>query len=109
VLRCLDTVGPFAAQRRITIESEPLLSESGFAAAPDAAVERLLAVLTDGEPVVVCSQGKSIPTLVRRVCEQLGGPVWADSVAKGAFVALHLDVERRSELVAVDYYPPPVF
>jgi 8-oxo-(d)GTP phosphatase len=107
VLRCLDTVGPFAAERRITLESEPLLSESGFAESPDAAVERLLAVIDDGEPAVICSQGKAIPTLVRRVCEELGGPSWDSSVAKGAMVVLHTAVGPSAQIVAVDRYPAP--
>jgi 8-oxo-(d)GTP phosphatase len=106
VLRCLDTVGPFAAERRATVESEPLLSESGFAASPDAAAERLLTVLADDEPVVVCSQGKAIPPLLRRACEELRGPAWEGSVPKGAFVVLHIASEGKIRLAAVDRHPP---
>jgi 8-oxo-dGTP diphosphatase len=106
VLRCLDTVGPFAANRGIMIESEPLLSESGYDSAPQAAEARLLSVLTAGERVVVCGQGKSIPPLLRGVCEVLNAPPWNSSTPKGAFVALHFDAENPRELVAIDEYPP---
>lgn len=106
VLRCLDTVGPFAASRGIMIESEPLLSESGYAAAPQAAVARLLSVLTAGERVVVCGQGKSIPPLLRGVCDALNVPACSSSTPKGAFVALHFDAENPGELLAIDEYPP---
>jgi 8-oxo-dGTP diphosphatase len=106
VLRCLDTVGPFAAERRLTIETEPLLSESGFAAAPDAAAERLLTVLAGEEPVVVCSQGKAIPPLLRKACEELRGPPWEGSVPKGAFVVLNIASDGKNKLASVDRYPP---
>jgi len=38
VLRCMETVGPYATSRRLAVESEPLVSESGFAAHPEQAV-----------------------------------------------------------------------
>ncbi len=106
VLRCLDTVGPFAAARRIVIESEPLFSESGYAAAPQAALARFVAILTAGVPAVVCGQGPSIAPLVRGMCEALNAPPWNGSTPKGGFIALHFDAESPRNLVAVDEYPP---
>src|SRR3954469_10030279 len=44
VLRCLDTVGPFATSRSVPVESEPLVSETGVQTQPAAALERLLAI-----------------------------------------------------------------
>jgi 8-oxo-(d)GTP phosphatase len=108
VLRCLDTVGPFAAERRLTVESEPLLSESGSAAAPDAAAERLLAVIANEQPVAVCSQGKAIPPLLKRVSEALGGPTWEGSVPKGGFVVLNIAREGKRKLASIDRYSPLV-
>jgi 8-oxo-dGTP pyrophosphatase MutT (NUDIX family)/phosphohistidine phosphatase SixA len=104
VLRCLDTVGPFAAECKLTVESEPLLSESGFLAAPDAAADRVLAIIADAEPAVLCSQGKAIPPLLKRVCDRLGGPTWDGSVTKGGFVVLHI-ADDEPRLVGVDRYP----
>jgi 8-oxo-(d)GTP phosphatase len=107
VLRCLDTVGPFAAQRRVTVESEPLLSESGFGGAPDAAFDRFLTVIAAGRPVVVCSQGKAIPPLLRRACAELHGPAWDSSVPKGGFVVLNVvNDEDGPLLVSVDRHGP---
>lgn len=106
VLRCLDTVRPFAANRGIMIESEPLLSESGYASSPQAALARLFSVLTAGDRVVVCGQGKSIPPLLRGVCDALNVPAFRGSTPKGAFVALHFDAENPGELLAIDEYPP---
>jgi 8-oxo-dGTP diphosphatase len=105
VLRCLDTVGPFAAEQRITIESEPLLSETGFAAAPEAAVERVLNVMDTRQPVALCSQGKTIPDLFQRVCKAIGGVDWHDSVPKGAMLVLHLTTGVEPELVGIEQFP----
>lgn len=105
VARCLDTVRPFAEKRGVLVESEPLLSEAGYAAAPQAAEARLLSVLTAGESVVVCSQGKAIPPLLRGVSAALNAPPWSPAVPKGAFVALHFDIDRHQQLVAIDEYP----
>jgi 8-oxo-(d)GTP phosphatase len=103
---CLDTIGRFASNHGIMIETEPLLSNSGYASAPQAAEAQFLAVLTTGEPVVVCGQGKSISPLLRSVGETLNGPLWKSSTPQNAFVALHFDAENPSELVAIDDFPP---
>lgn len=108
VLRCLDTVGPFAAVSRMTVESEPLLSETGYQAAPEAALERLLELLVGEEPVVVCSQGKAIPPLLRSAGAALGGCDLEISVPKGGFVVLHLADGSRPQLSGVDCFPPLV-
>ncbi len=107
VLRCLDTVGPYAAERKLTVESEPLLSESGYSASPEAAADRLVEVLRGGESVVLCSQGKTIPPLLRRVISELRGPDVETSVPKGGFIVLHMAVDD-SALVALDRFPPPL-
>jgi 8-oxo-(d)GTP phosphatase len=109
VLRCLDTVGPYAAQRRLSVQSEPLLSESGYAGAPEAAADRLVALL-DAEPTstTVCSQGRVIPSLLQRVCSDLHAPVaWDGTVPKGGFVVLNLArVDGRTTVASVDRYRP---
>ena len=106
VLRCLDTVGPFAAATRLTVESEPLLSESGYIAAPDAAVERLLEVLLGEQPVVVCSQGKAIPPLLKRAGAVLGLRAVEAVVPKGGFAVLHLADGYEPALTALECFPP---
>src|SRR5450631_1404056 len=114
VLRCLDTVGPYAAQRRLSVQSEPLLSESGYAGAPDAAAERLVALLeSEQTPTTVCSQGRVIPPLLQRVCTDLRDPkapvAWEGTVPKGGFVVLNLArVDDRNAVASVDRYRPVV-
>jgi 8-oxo-dGTP pyrophosphatase MutT (NUDIX family)/phosphohistidine phosphatase SixA len=109
VLRCLDTVGPYAAQRRLSVQSEPLLSESGYAGAPDAAADRLIALLAaDAVPTTVCSQGRVIPPLLQRVCADMKAPVpWDGSVPKGGFVVLNIAKDGDTNRIAsVDRYRP---
>ena len=111
VLRCLDTVGPYAAQRRLSVQSEPLLSESGYAGAPDAAADRLVALLAaDATPTTVCSQGRVIPPLLQRVCTELKAPnPWEGSVPKGGFVVLNMAAnDDTNTIVSVDKYRPIV-
>lgn len=111
VLRCLDTVGPYAAQRRLSVQSEPLLSESGYAGAPEAAAERLVALLdAEPTPTTVCSQGRVIPSLLQRVCSDLHAPVpWDGTVPKGGFVVMNLArVDGHNAVASVDRYRPVV-
>jgi phosphohistidine phosphatase SixA len=111
VLRCLDTVGPYAAQSRLSVQSEPLLSESGYAGAPEAAADRLVALLAaDATPTAVCSQGKVIPSLLQRVCAELKAPSpWDGSVPKGGFVVLNMAANGDTNtIVSVDKYRPIV-
>lgn len=110
VLRCLETVGPFAQAEQLTVESEPLVSESGYAAHPGAAVDRMVDVVRSGEPSVVCSQGKTLPDLLAQVCKEFGHTPPADTaVRKAGMVVLHAarDELGQVRLVAVDRFDPP--
>ena len=105
VLRCLETVGPYAASRQLTVESEPLMSESGFAAHPEHAVDRLMALLSEFEPTVVCSQGKTLPDLIAGLHRRLGITPPPDStVRKGAMTVLHLADKGGPRLAGTDRY-----
>jgi 8-oxo-dGTP pyrophosphatase MutT (NUDIX family)/phosphohistidine phosphatase SixA len=107
VLRCLETVGPFAASRRIPVGSEPLISESGVAAQPDAAVERVLAIVAEHEPVAMCSQGKAMPELVTGVCRALGYLAPPDATTrKGGFWALHFAANGKARLAGLERFEP---
>jgi 8-oxo-dGTP diphosphatase len=101
-LRCVQTVEPLAQALGVDIAREPLLSESGYAAAPDAALARVRELVSADPVRVVCSQGKTIPPLLARWAEIDGlalpparnrkGSVWVLSVADGRLVAAdHLD------------------
>ena len=104
-LRCLDTVGPFAASRQLPVESEPLLSETGYASHPGAALDRMLSIIAATEPTVVCSQGKAMPQLVTAVCDALRAPRPADAVVpKGGLWLLHLAANGKLRLAGLDRF-----
>jgi 8-oxo-dGTP pyrophosphatase MutT (NUDIX family)/phosphohistidine phosphatase SixA len=104
VLRCLETVGPYASDLRIAVETEPLLSEAGYPVNPEAALARCLEILKSPEPLVMCSQGRVMPDLLAGICHHFGYPIPADTVVpKGSFWVLHLAGDR---LVAVERQTP---
>ncbi|WP_174183955.1 NUDIX hydrolase [Nocardia barduliensis] len=101
-LRCVQTVAPLAEKLGVEIGTEPLFSESGYAEKPDEAGERLRALVSDSAIRVICSQGKVIPDLLKRLAERDGlalpsarnrkGSVWVLSFAGQRLVAAdHLD------------------
>jgi broad specificity phosphatase PhoE len=103
-LRCLDTVGPFASRFNIRIESEPLLSESGYAAHPDAALDRLMEIFSAPEPAVISTQRQVLP-LFQDVARKFGHKQDADfSLRKGSFLVFHLTVEESPEVVALERF-----
>ena len=107
VLRCMETVGPYAALRRLAVESEPLVSESGFAAHPERAVERMSTLMAEREPVVVCSQGKAMPDLIAGICRRMGQTPPADTVIrKGGFWVLHAAANGKLQLLATERFDP---
>jgi 8-oxo-dGTP pyrophosphatase MutT (NUDIX family)/phosphohistidine phosphatase SixA len=108
VLRCLDTVGPYAAQENIAVESEPLLSEAGQAAHPTAAAERLLNLVDARESVVVCSQGRAMPDLVVAMCMAYDvEPPRDPSVRKGGGWIMHFAANGKPRLSAHERFDPP--
>jgi 8-oxo-dGTP diphosphatase len=107
VLRCLDTVGPYAAAHQLTVESEPLVSEMGFAAQAEAAVDRLLMVIGEAEPAVVCSQGKAMPDLIAGLCRRLGAlPPPDTSTRKGGLWVVHVAANGKPRLAGLDRFDP---
>ena len=107
VLRCLDTVGPFAAMRHLSVESEPLISETGVLAQPAAAAERLLAIIGAGEPTAICSQGKAVPELVNGVSKALGYLAPPDaSIRKGGLWAMHISANGKFRLAGLERFDP---
>jgi 8-oxo-dGTP pyrophosphatase MutT (NUDIX family)/phosphohistidine phosphatase SixA len=90
VLRCMETIGPYASVAHLSVESEPLVSEAGYAEQPDRALERLLEIICSGEPSVVCSQGKTLPALLNAACAALNSAPPSDpTVRKGGMPVLH--------------------
>lgn len=109
VLRCMETIGPYASHAQLPVESEPLLSEAGYAEQPDRALERLLEIICSGEPSVVCSQGKTLPALLTAACAALNSAPPSDpSVRKGGMTVMHLREGSPPRLVATDRFDPVV-
>ncbi|GAA2487833.1 NUDIX domain-containing protein [Nocardia seriolae] len=100
--RCVQTVTPLAEKLGVTVELEPLLSESGYAAAPDAARKRARDLVSADSVRVICSQGKVIPDLLQWWAAEDGislpparnrkGSAWVLSFHEGRLIAAdHLD------------------
>ena len=107
VLRCLDTVGPYASRHGLAVDSEPLLSEAGVASQPGAAVIRLRAILAAPEPVAVCSQGKAMPELIAGICRTLGYMPPPDvTTRKAGFWVLHVAVDEPLRLIGLERFGP---
>jgi 8-oxo-dGTP diphosphatase len=107
VLRCMETIGPYASYAKLPVESEPLVSETGYAAKPDMALDRLLEIIRSGEPATVCSQGKTLPSLIKSACDELNGaPPDDPSVRKGGLIVLHLRDRDKPHLAATERFDP---
>jgi 8-oxo-dGTP diphosphatase len=105
VLRCLDTVEPYAAANGYNVETEPLMSETGYLSHPDAALERFLEFASTGTPTAVCSQGKAIPDMLARACNALGHEAPADtSIRKGGWAVLHMAANGSPRLLAFERF-----
>lgn len=109
-VRCVQTVAPLAEKLGVKIAVEPLFSESGYAAAPDAARERARELVSDRAVRVLCSQGKVIPDLLNSWADRDGitlpsarnrkGSAWVLSFAAGRLVAAdHLDRSLSDAIV----------
>lgn len=90
--RCLATVRPYAALAGVPVEAEPVF----LPGSPAAAVrDRVIALATAGEPVVVCAHRENLPGMLAGVCEGLGAPVPpGPPLRKGAFWVLQLGQGR---------------
>jgi 8-oxo-(d)GTP phosphatase len=109
VLRCMETIGPYASFARLSVESEPLVSEAGYAQQPDLALERLLEIMGSGVPSALCSQGKTLPALLSDACTTLKAtPPEDPSVRKGGLAVVHLHHGRGLRAVATERFDPLV-
>jgi 8-oxo-dGTP pyrophosphatase MutT (NUDIX family)/phosphohistidine phosphatase SixA len=104
LVRCIDTVAPFADALGLTVEPEPLLSEIGYPGRESEALALLRGTDPDRD-AVACSQGEVIPDLVGRLmaADDLDGAEPIAS-AKGSVWALTFSAER---LVNAEYFSPP--
>ncbi|WUH99052.1 NUDIX hydrolase [Spirillospora sp. NBC_00431] len=103
--RCLETVLPYAR-----LVGEPIGTDAAFtigATGPGRAVERLLSLVADGAPAVVCTHGEIVAELVTGLCKELREEVpndpnlrkaefWVAHLATGSMAALEHHSARRT-------------
>lgn len=109
VERCRQTVRPTVLAARLPLAEEPLFSEDGFRAEPEAAVSRLVALAGAGAPTVVCSQGKSIPGLLDGLCSELDGKLRGDpAIRKGGAWLVHVawGADRLPDIIGLERVTP---
>ena len=107
-VRCRETLEPLAARTGLDVHLLPELGEEEYTADPQAAlatVERLLDRTGDGGtpgPVVVCSQGGAIPSVLAALGVRFAGTGGAPAppAAKGSTWVL----TGRPGALAADYY-----
>lgn len=71
-VRCVQTVEDLADDLGVAIGHEPLLSQTGYPADPDAGLARLREIAAGGGTPVVCSQGEVIPRAVAALADADG-------------------------------------
>ncbi len=108
--RCHQTVAGLATDLGVDVVEEPLLSEEGYWADPDAALRRVVSIAEPApRATVVCSQGGAIPDLVAALRDRHGLPEIDPRSRKGSFwvfgFATSPDGVRR--LVAADHHSDP--
>ena len=97
-VRCVQTVAPAAAATGLEVTIEPVFSDDGYEQNPQAAQNALLALAKPGRVTAICSQGRTIPSLV----ELLAPSVRRSDTRKGAAWVLSI---VDGTVVAADYYP----
>jgi 8-oxo-dGTP diphosphatase len=98
-LRCVETLSPLAAAIGTDVQIEPLFSEDGYWADPEAGLARLLEIAAEPGVAVVCSQGEVIPDLIGMLTGEEDPPFRKASTWVLGFAGV--------EVVTSDYYPPP--
>lgn len=87
--RCLDTVLPYIRRLRGVLGTEPAFTVGETS--PERATERLLDLVGEGVPTIVCTHGEIVADLVTGLCRELGEKVPDDpSLRKGEFWVAHM-------------------
>ncbi|WP_459547293.1 NUDIX hydrolase [Nocardia sp. X0981] len=99
-LRCVQTVAPLAAELGVEVTVEPLLGDIGYAENPDKAREQIRSLVATHRVPVLCSQGDTIPDLVRWWADKDGMRLSPARTRKGSVWVLSFSGDR---LVAADH------
>ena len=103
--RCRQTVEPLAEELGVPISMEPALTEEAYAADPDAAHERMLAIAALGGTPAICTQGRVIPHLIDWWCRRDGVNPDKSRNRKGSTWVLSL---AGGKVLAADHLPSPL-
>jgi len=103
--RCRQTVEPLAEELGVPISMEPALTEEAYAADPDAAHERMLAIAALGGTPAICTQGRVIPHLIDWWCRRDGVKPDKSRNRKGSTWVLSL---AGGKVLAADHLPSPL-
>ncbi|MEU8801241.1 NUDIX domain-containing protein [Spirillospora sp. NPDC048819] len=87
--RCLETVLPYARRTGASIVTDAAFTVGDTG--PGTATDRLLSLVADGVPTIVCTHGEIVSELVTGLCRETGEKVPDDpSLRKSEFWAAHL-------------------
>ena len=98
--RCEQTLAPLATLLDLPVRSAPAMSDEACLDDPAAAVQQILTLARAWNTLVICSQGKAIPTIM----QTLRAPASSYPTRKGSAWTLSLD---RDRVVAANYYARP--
>lgn len=105
-LRCHETVRRYAKFTDTPIIHEPSLSEAGHTEHPKRAARRMMALVEDPAPLVVCSHRPVLLTLVAALGDLRSGDVGVldEKLPPGGFLVLHrhFDDHELPRLVAIE-------
>ncbi len=97
-VRTVFTVAPFAAVNGLPLDGEPLLSETGFAAAPDSTIQRARELLSVTVPTVVCSHRPVLRAVLPTLLEGSDVRDPGEQLDVGGFWVVHLHEGRALTL-----------
>ncbi len=88
--RTIDTVEPYAARCGARVELEPVFSQEGFLAHPDAALDRARSLLRSSIGTVLCTHRPVLPWLLATLFERSAQTPPQDLLGPADFWVLHL-------------------
>jgi len=110
-VRCQQTITPIAVQLRAQVVDEPTLSEQGFVVDPSAATARMLELLRNPAPTVVCTHRPVLPGIQAAVGEIRGSAAFGLltqplTLRPGAMLVLHrwFGARRDPVILAAEQY-----
>lgn len=91
-VRCLQTVKPFAAAAKVTVEQEPLFSEHGYDDRPKASVNRAVTLAEVDAALCICSHRPVLPDIMAPLAAGAGkkaAGAFRSPLPPGGFVVVH--------------------